>query len=251
MSEQQKQDDEMVELNFRVEVDRKDPRKVVMDCGVKPVVKMKFDTAEDAKRADLMLSMFAKAFYLVFCVGKGEATGEPTTWEPGTQEPSTQNGADAEGVDGKGDGAVNSTKTQDSRVLSFGNAARMREALEEISRLSIGNFTEPIDGDSSAIYQNARWVDGKFVGKEIPAWWGAEWANTLKRAIEIAQAALAAKPRNCDVGTIDEQIARLNAMCSSHLEPDCSGCPVCGTKSCALAFAQMPYTETQKTGGDK
>ena len=110
----------MVELSFRVEVDQKDPRTVVMDLGVAPKVKMRFETEEDAKRADTMLTMFAQAFYLVFCVGGGEPTRAPTTWDPGTMGPSTQKGVSAEGVAEEGDGADNSTKTQKDGGLSCG-----------------------------------------------------------------------------------------------------------------------------------
>ena len=94
---------------------------------------------------------------------------------------------------------------------------RLRNILEEISKLETGNFKEPVDGDSSEIYEDARCENGKFVGKSIPTWWGAEWYNSLATAIRLAKEGLAlrdaenkdfirvAKPidvnplRNCDV----------------------------------------------------
>ncbi len=79
----------------------------------------------------------------------------------------------------------------------------------------------------------------------------ADTADVATSIVEICERALLFPPRNCDVGTIDEQIARLNAMCASHLEPDCANCPVVGTKSCVLAFAQLPYTDAPQEGGDR
>lgn len=81
-----------------------------------------------------------------------------------------------------------------------GNAAAMREALEKIAdmKFHLGDFAEPVNGDSSAIYENAKWDGKKFLGREIPAWWGAGWRESLSRAIDTARAALAAPARNCD-----------------------------------------------------
>ena len=156
MSTEPTRDDGMVELNFWVELDPEDPRVVVMDCGVPPRVKMKFDTQEDAKRADTLLTMFARAFYVMFNVCGAVPAEEPTTWAPGTPAPSTQKAHSAEGGAEKGDGAVNATKTQKDGVLSFGadgaaqaeqrretvtncngfgNVAKIREALVEAVRL--------------------------------------------------------------------------------------------------------------------
>lgn len=68
---------------------------------------------------------------------------------------------------------------------------RLRAALEEIAQLKTGDFKPPIDGDSSAIYENAVWDDdATFHGKEIPAWWGAVWHHRLETAINTASAAI-------------------------------------------------------------
>ena len=59
----------------------------------------------------------------------------------------------------------------------------------------------------------------------------------------------AAPPRNCDVGTANEQEVRFKRFCESHWDlnkPDstCAGCPLderrVGT-ACEFAWAQMPY----------
>ena len=61
--------------------------------------------------------------------------------------------------------------------------------------------------------------------------------------IKEARAALAAPPRNCDVGTAEEQAKRYCDYCDKRL---CSECPCCGKVlygKCEFAWAQMPYNE--------
>ena len=51
-------------------------------------------------------------------------------------------------------------------------------------------------------------------------------------------------PRNCDVGTTEEQYARIWEFCRRHKDGlRCVNCPVNGVlpKNCALIWAQMPY----------
>ena len=55
--------------------------------------------------------------------------------------------------------------------------------------------------------------------------------------------------RNCDVGTADEQYARVRAFCKRHkVGLRCVDCPVNGVlpKNCALIWSQMPYDEVAK-----
>lgn len=63
--------------------------------------------------------------------------------------------------------------------------------------------------------------------------------DTLKKV----NAVLSAPPRNCDVGTIDEQQKRFGKLCSQY--PDCKGCAIQGLKkrgdNCELIWAQMKY----------
>lgn len=70
--------------------------------------------------------------------------------------------------------------------------------------------------------------------------------------LEIIDAALAAPPRNCDVGTVKEQFERWQAFCGRH-DPVCKGCP-CDGPECSFAFcfakwAQMPYEDGETGGG--
>lgn len=63
-------------------------------------------------------------------------------------------------------------------------------------------------------------------------------------------AALSAPPRQCDVGTPEEQIQQFNDFCDEHYnlhygESECGNCPLwtsglCGS-DCQLRWAQMPY----------
>ena len=61
---------------------------------------------------------------------------------------------------------------------------------------------------------------------------------------DIAKAALAKPPRNCDVGTEQEQARRYLKYC---VKQDCEkACPFRDCKNsyeCAFAWAQLPYEE--------
>ena len=76
-----------------------------------------------------------------------------------------------------------------------------------------------------------------------------------------ANSALANPPRNCDVGTAEEQFERWHAFCDSY-DKDCTGCPcdgpVLSMAYCFSNWAQMPYKEGEMsnnayrfTGGEK
>ena len=93
------------------------------------------------------------------------------------------------------------------------NAAAMREALVRVKRL----------------------FDGRFM-----------WQPDIRKTHEAVNAALAAPPRNCDVGTTKEQSARFDAHCRKHM--GCLTCPLREKdggvpKHCEFAWAQMPYEE--------
>ena len=52
--------------------------------------------------------------------------------------------------------------------------------------------------------------------------------------------------RNCDVGTVKEQYARIFEFCRRHKDGlRCVDCPIDGVfpKNCALIWAQMPYED--------
>ncbi len=80
--------------------------------------------------------------------------------------------------------------------------------------------------------------------------------NELGEAIDKCDAALALPPRQCDVGTAEEQEERWHKNCGDEI-PDCKNCKVYGQAkesglvgdrgflrcSCRFIWAQMPYAE--------
>ena len=63
-----------------------------------------------------------------------------------------------------------------------------------------------------------------------------------------ARMALAAPPRNCEVGSVEEQVERFREFCDDekgHRE-HCRNCRLCNAVDCELAWAQMPYEDDEK-----
>ena len=102
----------------------------------------------------------------------------------------------------------------------LGNAAAMREALR--------GLLEIVCIDCNSSYK----VDGKCV--KCPR-------------MVAAEAALSARPRNCDVGTAEEQAERFHSFCESNKQPcdvySCDRCQLNSIEDCELAWAQMPYED--------
>ena len=108
-------------------------------------------------------------------------------------------------------------------IKSNGNAAKMREALNAI------------------IYT----LNELNTNGEMEYW-------QYSVLFDIADKALSAPPRNCDVGTIEEQLDRYGLFCQNKC-PTCENrfsCHICGERyrmKCMVAWAQMPYEK----GGEK
>lgn len=77
---------------------------------------------------------------------------------------------------------------------------------------------------------------------------------------EIIEQALSAPPRNCDVGTAEDQAKRFDDFCNSHMYntnyKNCGNCPLwsSGTigKYCELRWSQMSYeSEESEVSNDK
>lgn len=102
---------------------------------------------------------------------------------------------------------------EEVKMEKLGNSAAMREALEQIHEL-LGVGGKP---DTSMCIR-------------------------YETAYQIAKEALSAPPRNCDVGTAEEQSERYHVFCDSN---ECTSCPCKFTVRtyCALIWAQMPYEE--------
>jgi hypothetical protein len=73
--------------------------------------------------------------------------------------------------------------------------------------------------------------------------------SRLCYAKSVIAAALAKPPRNCDVGTAEEQMERFRKFCKmDYISGDCpDDCPLYrkdySTIHCPFAWAQMPYEE--------
>ena len=102
--------------------------------------------------------------------------------------------------------------------MKANNVKAMREALEKA------------DAALSLISKSAWFIDANFaVTKAV-----IEAGNAI-------EAALSAPPRNCDVGTAEEQEMRLEEFCDSH---ECNiDCPLSNYNCSQLSWAQMPYEE--------
>lgn len=74
----------------------------------------------------------------------------------------------------------------------------------------------------------------------------------LAVAVDAMKDALAAPPRNCDVGTADEQAKRFFAFCHAHRTFDTACSNDCPFKTapdinhCMSGWGQMPYKEESK-----
>ena len=76
------------------------------------------------------------------------------------------------------------------------------------------------------------------------------WQTDIRKAHEAVNAALAEPPRNCDVGTSDEQAKRFHSFCKkfqSGIQGMCSTlcpCKDCYDKChCLVKWSQMQYEE--------
>lgn len=121
-----------------------------------------------------------------------------------------------------------------------GDQHKMREALVKVLRLA--NVTA--DGEN----------------------W--DWNNAIaENVVKVVKEALAAPPRNCDVGTAEEQWKRFDEFCIDWEESGpyggCSdGCPCMAIKSkesdgcfgqsgCFSIWAQMPYEAEEGAGNER
>ena len=110
-------------------------------------------------------------------------------------------------------------------MLTHGNAAALREALESADSLIAEGIETEVDDE-------------------------IEHPFHLELACEVIQRALAEPPRNCDIGTAEEQERRFRKYCETE---ECNryrcghGCKAVCIDKCAVAWAQMPY-EAQEGG---
>ena len=119
-------------------------------------------------------------------------------------------GAEAAQICGEiGEMIVRESTCKDS--LQVGNAAKMREALSDAC-YAMFNFLKTQNGG----YEE------------------------MAEALDKAKAVLSAPPRNCEVGTADEQVRRHLEWCERNAYK-CQSTPSCAV--CLAEWAQMPYEE--------
>ena len=124
-----------------------------------------------------------------------------------------------------------------------------REAIREKSS-QVGNAAKMREALSDACYAMFNFLKTQNGGYE-----------EMAEALDKAKAVLSDPPRNCDIGTAEEQKKRFMKFCEAH-KPDehqftehgellcpSTGCELiaCNYGQCALVWAQMPYEE----GGEK
>lgn len=116
-----------------------------------------------------------------------------------------------------------------------GNAAVLREALEN-ARSKFAHIKKC--ADEGEVSRKKLAILCEFVSQEIAA-------------------ALAAPPRNCDVGTAEEQAERFEQFCLDNHSAEhlCSRCPLGkqlgnNVDVCQLHWAQMPYATAQAKKGE-
>lgn len=121
------------------------------------------------------------------------------------------------------DGLVYMSDAWTGDMVRASNAAKMRAALERLKPLC-----------------QSVWESGG--GEDVSA--------EIAEMMDIIKDALSAPPRNCDVGTAEEQDERFDAFCERYA-PRCENCPCCLWNmiggACSIKWAQMPYEE----GGEK
>jgi len=84
----------------------------------------------------------------------------------------------------------------------------------------------------------------------------ASYQVTVEGLLSTINAALSAPPRNCDVGTAEEQYRRYWEMCSAKDVNQCAYCEFrktsnlnCSRDKCFATWAQMPY-EAEEGGAE-
>lgn len=115
---------------------------------------------------------------------------------------------------GRSDAEIDRLRREIAEMRQAGDVAKLREAMKRIVAASI-------------VAKNAN----------APEWILQRMADIFA----VATTALAAPPRNCDVGSAKEQYRRFCLCCIKHKMPcrrSCTGCA-----ECYANWAQMPYEE--------
>lgn len=135
-------------------------------------------------------------------------------------------------------------------TMEVNNMAAIRKALE----MFVNHASCLYYCDLHRFYPNATKCDGVLADE------GECSMKPECDAVFAGRAALAASPRNCDVGTAEEQQNRFREFCRRYeSKGECgigrskAACPAfhgCRNPDCSLWWAQMAYTEGEKDGGN-
>ena len=117
------------------------------------------------------------------------------------------------------------------------NYEQMRKALRALRDASRDFYNQILNSKYSEILDKYTCVKQGF-----PA------VLDLRSTFPMANHALSAPPRQCDVGTPYEQANRMRQFCAEQKRDgmrSCAYCPIAKpfTLDCALIWAQMPYAE--------
>ena len=137
--------------------------------------------------------------------------------------------------------------------IDAGNAAAMREALEKLvahldKEVALTKKCNRCKYNGKSFRgEPCNWhVDCGIEDYELKA---SDAAKFLLNKFKL-RAALSTPPRNCDVGTAEEQAERFAKVCTANSKDGVRGlcseaCPFGRDyqSECALAWAQMPYKE--------
>ena len=131
--------------------------------------------------------------------------------------------------------------------MEANNMAAMREALRTLRQ----RFDNNVKVYQDRYFKFSGWHWHKKAAE------AARWRDVFYELWEACDAALSAPPRNCDVGTAEEQSARYDAQCDAYHKTTgkCDDCPIYKEECkmtgniphCQLVWAQMPYeSEVEK-----
>ena len=119
----------------------------------------------------------------------------------------------------------------------IGREATDRQPVTDCNRL--GNTAKMREALSDACYAMFNFLKTQNGGYE-----------EMAKALDKAKSALAIPPRNCDVGTADEQFRRFNMFCLPIKCRECKLYTEEGLYDCIFRWLQMPYKEGDAKNGE-
>lgn len=125
-------------------------------------------------------------------------------------------------------------------------------ALKEVCEIADDAISSPITEKSSAVGNAAAMREGLIWMKERIIAAIHDGSLDCSEVLNKIEEALSAPPRQCDVGTAEEQVERFREFCETEkcMRYRCgSGCKAICIDRCAIAWAQTPY-KAEEGGAD-